>query len=170
MSFHFHACLYDKLSNQVTDWSVDRQYEHTLSKLLTFFGQYNHYFTIKVSLQSKTSEGICIFSTFIALNSSNSILQLERAVRALYFIGTSVRSRITRSGRVGARGACRGAREARLARARPWERSAFNVSHVLETLLPRPREQTRRTARRPRMRQGRRNNLHSNESKKIIRQ
>lgn len=57
-------------------------------------------------------------------------MQLERAVRALYFIGTSVRSRITRSGQGGARGA-------RLARARPWERSAFNVSHVLETLLPR---------------------------------
>lgn len=64
---------------------------------------------LKLMEQWTLSERGAITSTFIALKSSNSILQLERAVRALYFIGTSVRSRITRSGQRAARGVRGGA-------------------------------------------------------------
>lgn len=107
------------------------QYEHTLSICTLDFLYTFRFSSNSQSIQnSELSEKEWHFLHFHCFNSSNNILQLERAVRALYFIGTSVRSRITRSGREGARGA-------RLARARPWERSAFNVSHVLETLLPR---------------------------------
>lgn len=65
------------------------------------------------------SERVSISATFITSKCSNGVLQLERGVRPLYFIGTSVRSGLTSGAR------------ARAGSSRPWERSAFNVSHVL---------------------------------------
>ncbi|CAH2043950.1 unnamed protein product, partial [Iphiclides podalirius] len=65
---------------------------------------------------------------------TNGILQSERAVRALCFAGTSVR--ITPAGDRGV-SAGRGEGRASGSSPRPWERSAFNASHVLETLLTR---------------------------------
>lgn len=90
-----------------------------------------------------------IFSdTFITTKSSNSVLQLERAVHSgtLFHWHECPEWSHARGGE-GARGGGPSGP--------PWERSAFNVSHVLETLLQSKRDRARQNTQSPNERQGR---------------